>query len=116
MPRLTPPPDGLTGLFSVLERHWADDFDLCFMHVKGTDSAGEDGDLARKVGVIEAVDAELPRLLRLSPEVLVITGDHSTAGQLCRAVCAHDHNWHQPCCMQRAADSGHPTARAKAHR
>jgi 2,3-bisphosphoglycerate-independent phosphoglycerate mutase len=53
-------------------------FEYFFVHVKGTDSAGEDGDFARKVQVIEAIDGALPALLSLEPDVLVVTGDHST--------------------------------------
>jgi 2,3-bisphosphoglycerate-independent phosphoglycerate mutase len=54
------------------------DFDFFFLHVKQTDQAGEDGDLDAKVAVIEEVDAALPRLLDLGPEVVAVTGDHST--------------------------------------
>lgn len=82
------PPKGIEGLFSAVEAHWSDDFDFCFMHVKGTDSAGEDGDHERKLGVIEAVDAQLPRLLSLRPDVLVISGDHSTPSLMAA------HSWH----------------------
>lgn len=64
------------------------DFDYFFLHVKGTDMAGEDGDLAAKVGVIEEVDALLPRLLELGPDVLAITGDHSTPAPM------KAHSWH----------------------
>jgi 2,3-bisphosphoglycerate-independent phosphoglycerate mutase len=53
-------------------------FDYFFLHVKQTDQAGEDGDLAQKAAAIEAVDAALPRLLELGPDALAITGDHST--------------------------------------
>ena len=70
-----------------LEERW-DDFDYFFLHVKGTDMAGEDGDLAAKVGAIESVDALLPRLLDLGPDVLAITGDHSTP------VPMQAHSWH----------------------
>ena len=66
---------------------WAD-FDYFFLHVKGTDMAGEDGDLAAKIGVIEEVDALLPRLLELGPDVLAITGDHSTPAPM------KAHSWH----------------------
>lgn len=70
-----------------LQECWAD-FDYFFLHVKGTDMAGEDGDLAAKVGVIEEVDAQLPRLLELGPDVLAITGDHSTPAPM------KAHSWH----------------------
>ena len=56
---------------------WAD-FDFFFLHVKQTDQAGEDGNLAQKVAAIEEVDAALPRLLALGPDVVAVTGDHST--------------------------------------
>lgn len=74
-------------LLDRLEECWAD-FDYLFLHVKGTDMAGEDGDLAAKVGVIEEVDALLPRLLALGPDVLAITGDHSTPAPM------KAHSWH----------------------
>jgi 2,3-bisphosphoglycerate-independent phosphoglycerate mutase len=58
------------------------------MHIKQTDSAGEDGDFARKVKVIEEVDKFIPILKSLNPDVIVVTGDHSTP-----ALC-HGHSWH----------------------
>jgi 2,3-bisphosphoglycerate-independent phosphoglycerate mutase len=64
-------------ILDVVAARW-DDFDFFFLHVKQTDQAGEDGDLAAKARVIEEVDRELPRLLGLGEEVLAITGDHST--------------------------------------
>ena len=64
-------------ILDVVEREW-ERFDFFFLHVKQTDQAGEDGDLAAKVAAIEEVDAALPRLLELGPEVLAVTGDHST--------------------------------------
>lgn len=66
-------------------------FDFTFVHVKGTDQAGEDGDLGAKVAVLEDVDRELPVLLAaLDPtkDVVAITGDHSTP------VPMKAHSWH----------------------
>ena len=64
-------------ILDTVAARWSD-FDFFFLHVKQTDQAGEDGDLAAKTAVIEEVDRELPRLLALGPEVVAITGDHST--------------------------------------
>lgn len=72
---------------ATLKQHWAD-FDFFYVHVKPTDSAGEDGDFARKARLIEEVDTHIPRLLDLQPDVVVVTGDHSTPARL-RA-----HSWH----------------------
>lgn len=71
----------------VLEaRH--DDYDFVFLHFKAMDSRGEDGDFDAKVQSIEAVDALVPRIEALSPDVLVVTGDHSTPSAL------RSHSWH----------------------
>ena len=64
------------------------DHDFVFMHIKKTDSAGEDGDFERKVEAIEEVDALIPRMLEAGVEVLAITGDHSTPAQMAA------HSWH----------------------
>jgi 2,3-bisphosphoglycerate-independent phosphoglycerate mutase len=63
-------------------------YNYFFVHIKGTDSAGEDGDFARKVSVIEEVDKHVPEVLALKPDVLMITGDHSTPAVL------KSHSWH----------------------
>jgi len=73
--------------FAALQRVW-DDYDFFFVHIKKTDSAGEDGNFEAKVKVIEKVDKALPELLALQPDVLVITGDHSTPALLA------SHSWH----------------------
>jgi 2,3-bisphosphoglycerate-independent phosphoglycerate mutase len=52
--------------------------DFFFVHHKYTDSRGEDGDFEAKVKEIEKVDAFLPRILDRKPDVIVVTGDHST--------------------------------------
>lgn len=52
--------------------------DFVYLHVKQTDSAGEDGDFARKVSVMETVDALLPAVDAAAPGVVIVTGDHST--------------------------------------
>ena len=62
---------------AIVRDHW-DGYDFFFMHYKYTDSAGEDGDFRRKAEAISEFDALLPGLTALNPNVLVITGDHST--------------------------------------
>ena len=65
-----------------------DEFDFFFVHVKKTDSYGEDGDFDAKVHEIEAVDAEIARIVELGPGALIVTGDHSTPAVL------GSHSWH----------------------
>jgi len=63
-------------------------YDFFFIHIKKTDSKGEDGDFEGKAAEIEAVDSALPDLLALQPDVLAITGDHSTPSTM------KVHSWH----------------------
>ena len=72
---------------SVLERNWGG-HDLYFLHFKDTDTKGHDGDFDGKVAAIEEVDALIPRITALEPEVVIITGDHSTPATL------KEHSWH----------------------
>lgn len=65
----------------ALERVW-DDYDFFFIHIKKTDSYGEDGNFDAKVHEIEEVDAQIPRILALGPGALIITGDHSTPAKM----------------------------------
>ncbi len=65
----------------VLEKVW-DDYDFFFVHFKYTDSRGEDGDFDAKVKMIEEFDAIIPRVEALNPDVLIVTGDHSTPAKM----------------------------------
>ena len=73
--------------FQTAKEQW-DNFDYFFIHFKKTDSTGEDGDFDAKVAAIEKVDRALPQLLELKPDVLAITGDHSTPARMAM------HSWH----------------------
>jgi 2,3-bisphosphoglycerate-independent phosphoglycerate mutase len=73
--------------FKTLVEHFKE-YDFFFLHVKKTDSYGEDGNFPKKVEVILEVDAQMPRLMALAPDVLVVTGDHSTPSAL------KSHSWH----------------------
>jgi 2,3-bisphosphoglycerate-independent phosphoglycerate mutase len=72
---------------ALLESRWRD-FDFFFLHFKYTDSTGEDGDFDGRVKRIEEVDAIMPRITALQPDVLIVTGDHSTPAK-CKS-----HSWH----------------------
>lgn len=80
-------PTTLEDEIRALERQYAA-FDFFFIHVKPTDSRGEDGRFAEKAKVIEQVDALIPRIIELKPDVLVVTGDHSTPAAMA------SHSWH----------------------
>ncbi len=72
---------------SALEHAWPE-FDFFYLHFKYTDSRGEDGDFQAKVQAIEEFDSYVPRVTALRPDVLVVTGDHSTPALL------RGHSWH----------------------
>ncbi|MFN8474949.1 MAG: 2,3-bisphosphoglycerate-independent phosphoglycerate mutase [Anaerolineae bacterium] len=72
---------------ALMRENWAK-YDFFFMHVKYTDSRGEDGNFDAKVKIIEEADSVVPDILALKPDVLVITGDHSTPAAL------RSHSWH----------------------
>ncbi|OGO60102.1 MAG: phosphoglycerate mutase [Chloroflexi bacterium RBG_19FT_COMBO_49_13] len=77
----------LNDEFMTLEKNWAS-FDFFYLHVKKTDTFGEMGDFDAKVGAIEEVDAFVPRLLALDPDVVIVGGDHSSPAVL------KSHSWH----------------------
>jgi 2,3-bisphosphoglycerate-independent phosphoglycerate mutase len=71
----------------TLKKLW-NQYDLFFIHFKYTDSTGEDGNFPAKVQMIERLDAEIPRIRALRPDVFIVTGDHSTPSKL------KSHSWH----------------------
>ncbi len=80
---------------ATLRENWGR-FDFFFVHYKATDTAGEDGDFERKVAKLEEVDAAVPALLELAPDVLMVTGDHSTPAVM------GAHSWHPVPFLMRA--------------
>ncbi len=85
--RINPGPDSDAASVRTLVDQFTQ-YDFHFIHFKAMDSRGEDGNFDAKVAAIEAVDALLPELETARPDVLVVTGDHSTPAAL-RA-----HSWH----------------------
>lgn len=84
---LNPITKDINTQFEAVGDHFQD-YDFFFVHVKYTDSRGEDGDFDAKVKVIEEVDSLLPILTDLRPDVMAITADHSTPAVL------KAHSWH----------------------
>jgi 2,3-bisphosphoglycerate-independent phosphoglycerate mutase len=83
-----------------LKTAWKD-YDFFFLHFKYTDSTGEDGNFPAKVEMIEKLDAAIPAIRALKPDVLIVTGDHSTPSKL------KSHSWH-PVPTVLVADSCRP--------
>lgn len=81
------PTDTLDEALATVNQN-LDAFDYFFIHHKKTDSTGEDGSFDRKVAEIEAADQAVPRLLDMKPDVIVVTGDHSTPAVM------GSHSWH----------------------
>jgi 2,3-bisphosphoglycerate-independent phosphoglycerate mutase len=77
----------MDDLLDALEEHYHK-HNFFYVHVKKTDSYGEDGNYAEKKKGIEQTDAFIPRIQALNPDVLVVTGDHSTPCIL------KSHSWH----------------------
>jgi 2,3-bisphosphoglycerate-independent phosphoglycerate mutase len=92
-----PTGDTIESEVETLKEYWAD-YGFFFFHVKKTDSYGEDGNFDARVEVIEHVDHVLPDMLALEPDVIVVTGDHSTPAKLKR------HSFHELPVLFWAAD------------
>jgi 2,3-bisphosphoglycerate-independent phosphoglycerate mutase len=80
-------PADLADQLDLVRKRW-ESVDFFFFHHKDADSAGEDGDRARKIAAIERLDEAIPDLLALEPDVIAVTGDHSTPSQMAA------HSWH----------------------
>jgi 2,3-bisphosphoglycerate-independent phosphoglycerate mutase len=79
--------DTIADEFKTLEKNW-NDFNFFYLHIKKTDTCGENGDFDGKVHCIEEVDGLIPRLMALQPDVVIIGGDHSSPAVL------KYHSWH----------------------
>ena len=72
----------------TLEANYSKNYDYFFLHYKPADSAGEDGNFAQKVAMLEEFDSQLERVLKLEPDVLVVCGDVSSQFYIA------SHSWH----------------------
>lgn len=77
----------LADEFTTLVNVWGD-YDFFYLHFKKTDTFGENGDFDGKVRAIEEFDQQIPRLMDLKPDVVIVTGDHSSPAVL------KFHSWH----------------------
>lgn len=93
-----PPAEEPEAIASALRDAFAE-YDFFFLHFKKTDSTGEDGDFDGKVAATEAFDSLVPDVLAVAPDVLVVTGDHSTPAALA------SHSWHPVPIALRAASA-----------
>lgn len=80
-------PSDLADEVATFRKHY-EQADFFFFHHKDPDSAGEDGNREAKVAAIERLDQVIPELVAAGPEVIAITGDHSTPSQMAA------HSWH----------------------
>ena len=80
----------------TLAEHYQE-HDFFYIHYKPADAAGEDGNFEAKVQVLEALDAHIPRLVDMAPDVLVVAGDHATPAIMAA------HSWHPVPVLVRSA-------------
>ena len=94
--------EGPQTIAQQFERYCAEyhNYDFFFIHFKYTDMQGEDGNFAAKRNAIAELDAALPILLRRKPDVLAVTGDHSTPCVM------RGHSWHPQPVLLHSAYSG----------
>jgi 2,3-bisphosphoglycerate-independent phosphoglycerate mutase len=94
--------EGAQTIAEQFERYAAeyDNYDYFFIHYKYPDMHGEDGNFAAKRQSIEELDAALPIFLSRKPEVIAITGDHSTPCVI------KGHSWHPQPVMLHSPCSG----------
>jgi 2,3-bisphosphoglycerate-independent phosphoglycerate mutase len=88
--------DTLDEEIKTLRREW-ENFSFMYLHIKATDKAGEDGDFDRKVKLLEEIDEHLPEILEMKPDVMILTGDHSTPARM------KSHSWHPVPVLLRSA-------------
>jgi len=81
------PPEDINAAVKMLAESFSS-YDFFFIHFKETDSSGEDGNFEKKVKAIEKVDAVMPHIMDLNPDVVIVTADHSTPAVL------KAHSWH----------------------
>jgi 2,3-bisphosphoglycerate-independent phosphoglycerate mutase len=86
----------LESQVATLKKAWAQ-HDFFFLHYKYTDSTGEDGTFDKKVQAIERLDAAIPEMIGLNPDVFIVTGDHSTPSKM------KSHSFHPVPTLLRAA-------------
>jgi 2,3-bisphosphoglycerate-independent phosphoglycerate mutase len=79
--------DSIATEFDSLEKHF-NEYDFFYLHIKKTDSAGEDGDFLKKVHVLEELDSNLSNIEKMGFDVIVVCGDHSTPCIM------KSHSWH----------------------
>jgi 2,3-bisphosphoglycerate-independent phosphoglycerate mutase len=90
---------GFADEVATLRQHWQS-YDFFFVHYKDTDKAGEDGDFDAKVAALERLDAFVPEIEALRPDVLVVSGDHASPSVLAA------HGWQPVPVVMRSAYSG----------